>query len=369
LKKLIIYSEIRWSFLDQRHHHLARYAAGQGVEVEFVERVVSRIPSVKELLRKFVRSQAPSSASRLKSEKPLPKGIILRRSLFLPPISPVTRSINGLLWLIHERHRQRDAWVYSFVDNPTIIGNFPSFAKGVARVTAFDIIHNWWEFPWNTKQHSTLVDKCLKCYSSVITDSPAISKRLNAMAVEHHLMLPGVDAEWLGAASSEGLPKAVFFGNLRSNSDVELVSAISDRFGLDVYGIVDASIAEKVSHVNFRGALAPADLIPRLADYNLIVLPYSSSSFSRSIAPAKYFEALATGALVVTGSDLSHLPGFDDYVLRLEESDDLEGRIRSSLAQQAAIRAEQISFVKNHTWELRFQELFEFLCMRDGTSE
>ena len=143
MKKIIIYTEIDWNFLDQRHHHLARYFADLGYKVEFVERVYSRLPSPMMLLRVLIKSIRKSNKDYI---KPRPNGIALRKSLFLPDISIIFSIYNYLLWFFYERKKQEDAFIYSFVDNAFILGKkLVKFKK--YNQSFFDIIHNWWEFP------------------------------------------------------------------------------------------------------------------------------------------------------------------------------------------------------------------------------
>lgn len=359
LNKIVIYSEIKWDFLDQRHHHLARYAAVTGLKVEFVERVVSRVPEVRELLRRFKELFVAKAGVQGDVHKPVPHGISLRRSRFLPPVNTISRGINNIVWLMFERRRQQGAWVYSFVDNPAVTGTKMFSLRGT--ISTFDIIHNWWDFPWNKNIHSQLVSRCIEGFRSVVTDSPSISQKLDVMGVEHHLMLPGVNREWLGIAGIYEQPKVVFFGNLRSNSDIPLVRKISEIFSLDAFGVLDQSVENEVRNVNFKGSLLADELVKRISDYNVILLPYKDDGFSRTIAPAKYFESLATGALVVTMSDMSHLPGFQDYVLHVKDLGRISDTLCRALEEHSAKREAQIEFAKQHTWEKRFKELFEYI--------
>ena len=365
--RVIIYSEVDWDFLDQRHHHLARHFLGRGLEVHFVERVVNRIPPLGELLARLwrgFRGQAGEAAPR----KPVPPGLALRRSPFLPHVYRIFRPINYWIWWVLERRRQQGALVYSFVDNPVLFGGrLHRYRKSCLAV--FDIIHNWWDFPWHRDFHRRAVAQTLELAERVICDSPAVRERYLPEALPVHLMLPGVAPEWFSDASlrqSSGdaiEPAPVFFGNLRGNSDLAFVEEVSRTLGLTFYGILSGEAAQSIPSLVNRGQLDAKRLPAAVAEYNIVVLPYNRDQFSATISPAKYFEALASGALLITRASLSHLPGFDRFCLLLDDAQgaDLRAKIVDRLKIHQRNREEQIEFAKTQSWACRFEALEVFL--------
>ena len=128
---------------------------------------------------------------------------------------------------------------------------------------------------------------------------------------------------------------------------------------MKVFGRIDPSA--DLSDTNLTSELVSNTELPeRVAEYNTVLLPYNSDAFSKSISPAKYFEALATGALLVTRSDLFHLPGSHKFVFRWEpqwtEAQFL-AELKERLRCQEALEGEQIDFAKLHTWESRLAEI------------
>ncbi len=175
-KKVIIFSEIKWSFLWQRHHEVTTFFLSKGYEVIFVERVISRFPRLIELLRRFLNI--------LSSSKPKKKSLKnnnllkIKKSFFLPNTNMIFRLWNFIYWYFSWRTLQRESLIYSFVDNPFIIGdNFDKIVKD--RKIVFDVIHNWWKLPWNQKTHQEDCDRFLKHSDKVITDSPKMYEFLN----------------------------------------------------------------------------------------------------------------------------------------------------------------------------------------------
>lgn len=356
MKKIIIYSEIDWNFLDQRHHHLARYFASKGYEVEFVERVYSRIPSIEVLFKKlFTKSNTIA--------KKLDKNIQLRRSLFLPNTLSFFALINYFIWILYERNKQQDAFIYSFVDNPIIIGgilkNYSKYKKAF-----FDIIHNWWEFPWNKSKHRTMVENCINLFDKIITDSPKIQKSLRKKNIDSHLMLPGVNELWFETFFNKSFKniRPVFFGNLRTNSDLGLIKIFSKIYGLDVYGIIDSELDNNFEGLNYKGSIQVTSLPKVISNYNTILLPYDDKSFSSSISPAKFYEALSTGCLIVTRANFEELPGFKEFCLKLEDNINMyPSVIINKIKHHNDLSKSQVNFAKKNTWEIRFKNLEIFL--------
>lgn len=365
-KRVIIYSEVDWDFLDQRHHHLARHFLGRGHEVHFVERVVNRIPPLGELLARLWRG-ARGGAGEPAPRKPVPPGLALRRSPFLPHVYRIFRPLNYWLWWVFERRRQQDALLYSFVDNPVLFGG-RLYRYRKSRLAAFDIIHNWWDFPWHSDFHRRAVAQTLELADRIICDSPAVCERYLPEALPVHLMLPGVAPEWFSDArerSSEDAikPAPVFFGNLRGNSDLAFVEEVARTLGLTFFGILSGEAAQRIPSLENRGQLDAKQLPAAVAEYNIVVLPYNRDNFSATISPAKYFEALASGALLVTRAPLSHLPGFDRFCLLLgdEQGADLRAKIVERLKIHQRLREAQIEFAKTQSWVCRFEALEVFL--------
>jgi len=371
MEKIFIFSEISWSFLDQRHHILARHFASQNFKVIFVERVVSRIPSAIELTRLFYTKVRSLFEKRKKERKAIPKNILLKRSFFLPSTNGLFNVWNFFYWKFCWEKKQSNCLVYSFVDNPFVFGN-QADSESNGRIGCFDIIHNWWYLPWDTIVHKKNANRCLGIVSKVVTDSPLIlsdiEKKLASKKM--HLMLPAVGADWLNPEpylwddSSLDRKKftVTFFGNLRHNSDLELINYFveSKNFNVHIFGLIDKSINLNVKQLKFHGAHSTATVSKFCHRSDIILLPYKDDKFSSSIAPAKYFESLATGALVISRAKLKHLPGWDKYIFIVNDLKINLNEIEKALANSKK-RAEQIKFAKSHDWDSRMKLLQSYI--------
>ena len=138
----IIFSEISWDFLPQRHHFLTDYFSSKYKKIYFVERVVSRVPSIFELIRMI------SNKKRENLTNARIANVVYLRALFLPNNNILFRLWNKIYWFLFWREKQKNAIVYTFTDNPYVIGN-SSKIKKLCKKVILDVIHNWWNFPWN----------------------------------------------------------------------------------------------------------------------------------------------------------------------------------------------------------------------------
>ena len=116
-RTIIIFSEISWNFLRQRHHFFTEHFMKEYRKVIFVERVVSRIPNFSEIIRIiFNRKKENISNKRLEN-------VVYVRSLFLPNENIFFRIWNKFYWMIFWRSKQTSADIYAFTDNPYVVGN------------------------------------------------------------------------------------------------------------------------------------------------------------------------------------------------------------------------------------------------------
>lgn len=372
IRRALIVSEIGWGFLRQRHHHLAAALAAKGVAVEFLQGVPARTPPLGDLLRRVVgrlRSRGGPAAL-----NPVPHGVRLTRSPFLPHTNPLFRGWNTLVARRIAAAMPRPDLVYIFSNNPSIPEAFRRLDR--PPVIVQDVIHNWWAFPWSTQAQRSNIRRSLAAADLLVSDSPLTLRRAeeDAPGKPTHLMLPAAGPEWHapGGPASEPLPgasprpagsiRAVFFGNLRGNSDLGLLNDLAALpcVSLSGYGVLDLTALSQASpavRAAMQPAVDPATLARHVAQADVVVLPYANDAFSQTISPAKYFECLASGAMVVSRAALRHLPGWDDFVHLLEPTGTRLSRLQDMLVSHAARREDQMRFARQHTWERRFESL------------
>ncbi len=357
MEKVILYSEINWLFLRQRHHYIADYFASRGYQVYFVSRVVSRIPGFTEIIRRLFNRRKSYIANNYNQGGAKP---IFIKSFFLPSTNIFFKIYNLILWIFFYSHLNKNSIVYVFVNNPQIIGCFNfnlrlNFLSKPSKIV-FDLIHNWWDFPYNRAHHIENV-KVLCSYSdTLITDS---NKLFNLHCNEYNLnvILPGVDDAWFinkKKCKIDKLIKVIFFGNFRFNSDLDLIKKLIDTEGVvvDFYGNIDQSVY--YFNLNYRGTFNLKEVANILPSYDFTVLPYARNKFSSTISPSKYFECLATGLPILSNSELDHLPGWRDFIIQVPDDHIYE---YLKIKMNSHNHFDQIAFAKTQVWPKRYDEL------------
>ena len=318
--KVVILSEIDWSFLRQRHHFITEDFANQN-DVVFVERVVSRDISIKNLKFFFLYrlKQFKKNNSKVQSRS----NIKFVKSFYIPSDNIFARVLNRIWYKLFLEKHVKNALVYSFTPMIDMIEGYRSLC--------FDIIHNWWEIKWNQEVVAKRLNLYLEKASIVVTDSLPIYNRLNQLSLQSApvLLSPGLGKKWLDFFQQEVFTrqektvknKLVFFGNLRSNSDLSLIRRLSEIYCVDLYGIVQGKFKNSLQNCNFLGEFCQDQLMHKLLGYDAVILPYKNDEFSKNISPAKYFECLSLKIPIISNSKFDHLPLWNDLSIRFDEQD------------------------------------------------
>jgi hypothetical protein len=357
--KIVIFSEIAWSFLKQRHHFVTELFLERKYDVVFIERVYSRIPSIKEFALKLMQRIRGRKSN---SPEKIPNGLKIEKSLFLPNVNFIFYKINYIIGIYYSKKHSDADVVYTFNNNPNTVNCFNKSIK------IFDIVHNWWMYKEHNKWQNYNVKQTIEDVDIVIVDTSKLISKVESekFNVKTLHIPPGVSDDWLirrKINNNNSEPRGIFFGNLRSNSDIELIlKLIADGFYIDLYGIIDSSIDSKYKKkldMKFKGRLSNKGIMDIIPDYNFVLLPYAKNDFSSTIAPAKYFECLATGLVLVSNSQLNHLPGWTKFVIEYYgDKKEFRDRIindRDELSEQ------QKDLAKKYTWKNNFSQLFEYI--------
>jgi glycosyltransferase involved in cell wall biosynthesis len=120
----------------------------------------------------------------------------------------------------------------------------------------------------------------------------------------------------------------------------------------------------KLPGIDWRGEVPHAELPGALAGADAFVFPYLLNGLTRAIAPAKTYEALATGKPVIT-SPLPAMKELGEHVYVAERTGDFV-KVLGSLDEsetEGKVRA-RIELARRNSWEARFRALEERLWER-----
>ena len=336
-RKVVIFSEIEWGFLKQRHQFLAEYLVSEGYDVEFVQKVPSRVPSLSYALKFLVKLYRDRKSSKGKPRVLVPRGLKLSYSRFLPPSNPLFREFNRRYAAPY--HARSLAGGIAYVFTPTAF-ELVKLRSSYDFKVIFDIIHNWWSLPWASATFKETADNLVRASEAVICDSKPLADHLEAdTGRKISLVTPGVSDFWIenlalkprSAKTVAGRnPRIAFFGNLRENSDIELFKALGEAgITIDAYGSVTPGVREGLAGlVNFKPPMSQENLLEAIYDYDFNLLPYAQDDFSKWISPAKYFEVVALCKPILTRSNLSHMPGWSELTFNIDLQ---QGALRNQL--------------------------------------
>lgn len=370
MKKIVIFSEIKWNFLEQRHQLIAKHMSESGWSVFFIERIPSRVPGLFEVFK--IAFQIIKNLSKKKSY-PHPENIKLVKSFYLPPKNVIFRAINDLLSKFFYSKLCENGIAYSFT--PTSASIIKYMHKYNFQV-CFDIVHNWWEIPWWGQNQHSLTNYLVQNATFVICDSAALTVKLRErFNREISIVTPGVDESWLEPDRSSKLiekcePNSVaFFGNLRGNSDIDLVNNLIERgYKLNLYGLIDDEIKQELKgNYIFHGQKDRISLFKELLRYDFILLPYIDNEFSSYISPAKYFECLAVGSPIITRANFNHLDGWDAYTFNVDLNDKDIGHALVKFHKNFynnGLESTSIKLASKNTWTIKLKKIESIIKKR-----
>jgi len=358
-KKYYVCAEISYSFLRQRHQIIAD-SFDKTFDVTFVERIPSRFPSdiPVRVVRKLANVIGKGSGAKNGEHAP----IKLSRSLMLPEINTVFRQYNSKRVRSLLREASTGDIIHLFANNPSIAKE----AKARGCTLVFDIVHNWWSFPYHREHQLENLESVLRLADVIVSDSrqtlDLAKNQCGAVSKRFLLMPPGVDEIWFDPEEPHP-PSAAhryrigFFGNLRANSDIKLFASL-EKFQateIQIFGLLDHSLSRSDTELLRRyhkGTYAVNELVSKLKEVDAILLPYDTSNFSTSIFPAKYFEAMALGKPIISNSNMNHLPCWGELIWT---SDQLESMGWESLLTEhyASRHRRQIMLARENSWEQR----------------
>lgn len=290
MTSLLVVSSVRWNFLWQRHHALARAAAEDGWDVDFLQ---PRPRTARQLLTYPLRRYAGTTVSQAAPEVP---GVRVRP----------TRD-----WT-----RLRGGYDMALVYLPDRLTELLLDRVRPERIT-YDAVLDWAAVPpsWYPPTGWASAERRIAARpnASVTTDSAGMRDVLAARGIDSTVVHPAADEEFLRPGADvdhhRRLDRALYFGSVREEVDVDaMVRLARAGVGVDVVGPVQQEVLGdrlRAADVRISPALPMAELPAVVRRYKVVLLPYRGDRAS-TLLPAKYWNCLASGAWVAeSGLDVS----------------------------------------------------------------
>ena len=182
----------------------------------------------------------------------------------------------------------------------------------------------------------------------------------------------GVDPrEWTEAVLSPAWldalprPRAVYVGSLDDRIDPELLRGLAARLGHGAVILVgpthDAehvAALTRLPGVHVAGAVDRHELAGVLAGADVGLVPHRRNAMTEAMSPLKLYEYLAAG-LPVASVDLPPIHGVSRRVTIARDADGFSTAVEAALALGRASEDERLRFLREHSWERRFDGLLD----------
>lgn len=288
-KKALILSGVSWNTTLQRHHKIALWLKNIGYDVYFIESIPSSSFTLKKVFskvkNKFIKS---TSVNNFKTVK-------VFNFKFLPPN-----------YIFNHYNSYKVNKMLKKIGNSfdVVINYLPIYTTKtiidyiVYNKLIYDCVRdfeNWGGYPRNIKKYENL----LKEKSNIImTDSFYLTNKHNGIQ-----FLPSLSEEQLKIFNSNKktinkIKKIVYFGQIDTHIDVNVLEAISKEYELHIIG--NSNIALKFEYIDHGFISNKEQLALKLKEFDAIIIPYKGNM--DGVIPAKLMESLASGMPVYISS-------------------------------------------------------------------
>lgn len=359
---VFVVSSVHWHFTWQRHQEFSTGLAGAGFEVVFIEPLPKRWPGPREWSRVWGRLMGrPEAAGGIR--QPDPGRVRLVSPRLFPDTHAVWRRANRLLL-----PRLAERLVASAPQRPRVVLNYLPLAASLRLqerlepdLRIYDCVWDWPNDPYS-RPGVVREEEMIHSADLVLTDSPYLHQRMQALHPRVRQLLPAVDYErWAPARRVAGRgtrPRCAYFGGIGVNLELRLVRRLSRQVPLRLIGPVQTDLGELGSGTEVTGPVSYDRLPELLADVDVLVLPYRSDGHTRGVIPAKTFECLATGKPTVA-IGLPSLEAFGDLFYLCATEDAFLAAVEAAAEEAPGLRQARLDEACRHDWSARTKQLVE----------
>lgn len=356
-------------------------AAVRGHEVIFLETGHFLGKHLVQLLR---GSRRRSLAARLAGTERVAERVRARKALNVAPFGQrrawagsINRRLTGLVVrrLVRKLPRPVVLWVY----DPCAFGRPGEYGEDMV---VYDCVDDYSEqAAESAREMVAAADARVAEHARLVfaTTTPLSERHARVNPRTHLVRNVGDYAHFAPAARSEfaaeevaGLQSPVvgFAGNLVSTKvDFDLLDAMADArpdWTLVLVGPARSDAAARIHrltekpNVRWLGPKDYAELPRYVAGFDVGLIPYVTTAYTRSCFPLKLFEYLAAEKPVVA-TGLPELRGMEPDVLVVDGVEDVVGAVESTLRSDPTDRARRSALAAANTWESRTERLLELI--------
>ena len=225
--------------------------------------------------------------------------------------------------------------------------------------------------PW---AHQLLV-KAVRGADLVTTSSRWLESEFQAMGAQRVELVPnGIPEEHLEADGARrrqrkgAQPVVGFLGHFGPWVEIELIDLVAQAMPearLVLAGTVDGGVREPFArllrhpNIEYRGFVPHMDVPRTIAEFDVGLIPFRNSAYTRAVNPVKLYEYAAQNVPVISTAFSPDILAFRDYVDVCDRSTDFVKAVckQSALSHHADIRW----IARLHTWDALCERLVTLL--------
>jgi glycosyltransferase involved in cell wall biosynthesis len=319
-RDFIFFSSIEWEPLWQAHQEIASRLARAGNRVLYIENTGVRHPGLRDVSRLVTRVRRWAGTLRSGGFREVQPGLFVCSPLVLPPFgSAPERFVNRrlLVPLLARRARSlgmRDPVLWSYLPTDTAAMLIEQL-RTPRSLVVYSCLADFAQLTPDRERLAAAEAHLLRS-SHLVFANPSLVQHCERFSDRVHTFRSAVDLAAFVEPFADGgdlsrriaetpQPRIGYVGGLHRHMDFGLLEAIA-RARPDWSWVCVGPRQEPlgrladVPNVHLLGAVRHAELAPLIAAFDVCIVPYLESAYTRSGIPTKILEYLAMGKPVVS---------------------------------------------------------------------
>jgi uncharacterized SAM-binding protein YcdF (DUF218 family)/glycosyltransferase involved in cell wall biosynthesis len=381
---IVCISTIDWDFVWQGHQEIMSTLASEGNRVLFIENTGVRSPSLRDIPR--IRQRLANWRRSIKGIRQVADNLYVYSPLVLPfPYSKIARLINRWIMTLTLRAWGRTMEFYSpiiWTWLPTALAldlikalhgkltiyycfdNFEAISEKTRRIRETErVLIKQADLVFATARN--LYDHCIKYNANVYLFPSGFSGRIFSTERRSE------------PADLAHIPRPIlgYVGGIHELIDFALLEDVAARYpnmSLVFVGPLQTDVGriKNYPNVHFLGQKQHSELPDYIAQFDVCMIPYVLSEYTKNVYPTKLNEYLILGKPVVCTAipELQHFNATTPDVLAVAQSrDEFVAAIQSVLQEDSVeARARRVKAAEGNSWEQKIEAMTSLI---DGKLE
>lgn len=364
-KDIIIFSNIEFDFLYQRHQTLASELSKYYKSILFIESAAKRNPKFSDLIR--IKDRFKKLL--FKRDARVHNGLKIISPVLLPSTYKIFRRINELVFIPLLYNKIRYFSSYAIDDSIAIFYApthtnliFTEYYKDCVKI--YDCVSNFSAIEGMPADTYLIEEKLINSVELVSVDCQFLFDKLKKMKESVKIIPPVVDFHLFSNSMSPlslSIKCLLYYGYADTKKiDYNLLNRLVDiGYKITIVGVVEESQLLD-DRICIKKTVKPQELINYIEHADALLLPYNINDYTNGIIPAKIFECFASGKYVVS-TGFYNLKPYMDIVINVTELFDDDFNKKLDLVIQNKKREERIKIAKNRDTTNFGKEILKFI--------